>query len=97
MKENGELLAVQLASAVQQEPTIELVTPQKELSSEVFQGPRVPCAPTILPPGPRPCAPDFTPRPTPCLPACSPAQVCSPSFPCMPNIVKPPPKPPGPH
>lgn len=73
-----------------QQPTIELVTPQ----AISLLG--TPCAPTILPPGPRPCAPEFTPRPTPCLPQCAPAQACGPSI--FPPKPPGPPRPPGvPH
>lgn len=87
-----EILARHTASAVSQQPTIELVTPQEKPVSA-----SCPMRPPRPPGGP--CLPSIAPRPTPCIPACSPA--CMPSsIPkgCMPDYLKPtPPKPPGPN
>lgn len=90
MKEMGEILAQQAASAVKQQPIIELVTQPEQQTS-------LGCSP--FPPGPRPCMLDFRPEPRPCIPNCSPA--CTPSSEpkgCLPDYLKPPPpKPPGPN
>src|SRR3990167_7384999 len=96
MKEMGEILAQQVASAVKQQPTIELVTPQTEPASAQL------CAPIVPPGPPAPCFPGILPPPmcgpTVCVPVCQPA--CMPSsLPrgCAPDYIKqPPPKPPRP-